>query len=64
MRPPADLVLALTALVLAASSAWWAVNGLLSPEAADLVIDGFTDLRWAGPVTMAPDDPFREGDAR
>lgn len=60
MRPPADVVLALTALVVGASVAWWSVTALLSPEAADLVIDG-----WAGPAEMAPDDPYREeGDAR
>ena len=57
MRPPADVVLALTALVIAATVAWWAVSALLSPQAADLVIDG-----WAGPAPMAPDDPYRATD--
>ena len=60
MRPPADVVLALTALVIAATVAWQAVSALLSPEAADLVIDGWVVEGWAGPAAMAPGDPFRE----
>jgi len=55
MRPPSDVVLALTALVIAATVAWQAVSALLSPQAADLIVDG-----WAGPAPMAPGDPYRE----
>ena len=57
MRPPADVVLALTALVIAATVAWQAVSALLSPQAADLIVDG-----WAGPAPMAPGDPYRATD--
>jgi len=55
MRPPADVVLALTALVIAATVAWWAVSALLSPEAADLVTGG-----WVVEGRVAPGDPYRE----